>query len=97
MPLFKQKEAKRFTYRPRYYKHESDDSPFRIKHKFDDERESTLNPGNLKQRFKRAFNELKKPQEKIVSKRLIIIFLILVMIVLYIIDFDLSIFITKVP
>ncbi len=97
MSLFKQKEAKRFTYKSRYYKHEGGDSPFRIKHKFDDERESTLKQGNIKQRFKRAFNELKKPQEKIVSKRLIIIFLILLLIVLYIIDFDLSIFIPQAP
>lgn len=97
MSLFKQKEAKRFTYKPRYYKHDADDSPFRIKHKFDEERESTLKQGNLKQRFTRALSELKKPQEKTVSKRLLLIFVILLLIVLYIIDFDLSIFIPKAP
>jgi len=95
MGIFKKPKSKKFNFKPRYYKHDGEGSPFDIKHKFDDQR-TTANPvSGLKGKFTSAFNELKKPQEKKVIIRLLIIIAILLLLFLYIIDFDLSIFKTK--
>jgi len=92
MGVFKKQQNKKFNYQARFYKNEGEGSPFSIKHKFDEERKTTSSPSGIKGRFVSAFDELKYPQEKIVSKRLVIIIAILVLIFLFIIDFDLSIF-----
>lgn len=95
MGILKKPKNKRFNYKPRFLKHDGEGSPFDIKHKFDDQR-TTANPASgLKGRFNAAFNDLKRPQEKKVIIRLVIIMAILILIFLYIIDFDLSIFKTK--
>lgn len=92
MGIIKKRQNKKFNYKPRYYKHDGEGSPFSIKHKFDSERK-TVNPATgLKSKFTNAFNELKSPQEKRVITTIFIIIAVLVLISLYIIDFDLSIF-----
>lgn len=92
MGVFKKQENKKFNYQPRFYQNEGEGSPFSIKHKFDKERKTTNTPAGIKGRFVSAFDEFKQPQEKIVSKRLVIIIAVLLLIFLFIIDFDLSIF-----
>ncbi|ARV10522.1 riboflavin synthase subunit beta [Winogradskyella sp. PC-19] len=89
MGLLKTKKNKRYNYTPRYYKGEG--SPYELKHKFDDYRK-TINPAKgIKGKFNAAFEDYKDRDEK-VNKRVFIIVGILVLIFLFIIDFDLSIF-----
>jgi len=88
MGLFKLRKNKKFNYEPRYYK--GDSSPFEIKHKFDDQR-VTIQKTNLKGKFKNAINDVKNSDRQ-TNSRIGIILLILVFIVLWFIDFDLSIF-----
>ncbi len=92
MGIFRKQQNKRFNYQSRFYENESEGSPFDIKHKFDEHRNTAQPPSGLKARFNAAFNELKSPSEKKVRTRLLIIIAILLLIFLYIIDFDLSIF-----
>lgn len=88
MGLFKLRKNKKFNYEPRYYKGES--SPFEIKHKFDDYR-VTIQKTNLKGKFKNALEDVKNSDRQ-TNSRIGIILLILVFVVLWFIDFDLSIF-----
>jgi hypothetical protein len=88
MGLFKLRKNKKFNYEPRYYKGES--SPFEIKHKFDDQR-VTIQKTNLKGKFKNALSDAKNSDRQ-TNRRIGIILLILVFVVLWFIDFDLSIF-----
>lgn len=92
MGIFNKRSNKKFNYKPRFYKYEGEGSPFSMKHKFDEERKTTNSSSGIKAKLVSAFDELRSPQEKKVSKRLVYIILILVLIFLYIIDFDLSIF-----
>lgn len=88
MGLFKLRKNKKFNYEPRFYK--GDSNPFEIKHKFDDQR-VTIQKTNLKGKFKNALNDVKNSDRQ-TSSRIGIILLILVFVVLWFIDFDLSIF-----
>ncbi len=92
MGIFRKSSSKRFSYKPRYYKYDGEGSPFDIKHKFDDHRKTANPTKGLKGKFNSALSELKSPQEKKVTYRIVIIILILLLLFLYIIDFDLSIF-----
>lgn len=89
MGLFKLKKNKRFNYKPRFYKGVG--NPFELKHKFEDQR-TTVEKNNLKKTFKLALNDLKSYDIK--SLRIIIIVsFLLSLLFLFIIEFDLTIFI----
>ena len=89
MGLFKLKNNKRFNYKPRFYKGVG--NPFELKHKFEDQR-TTVEKINLKKTFKIALNDLKSYDIK--SLRIIIIVsFLLSLLFLFIIEFDLTIFI----
>ncbi len=88
MGIIKRKN-KKFEYQPRYYKGEG--NPFEIKHKFDQFRTTTGNK-NLKEKFSNAMQDLPGTSTKQTNKTILIIIGILVFIFLYLIDFDLSIF-----
>ena len=88
MGLFKLRKNKKFNYEPRFYK--GDSSPFEIKHKFDDHR-VTIQKTNLKGKFKNALEDVKNSDRQ-TNSRIGIILLVLVFVVLWFIDFDLSIF-----
>lgn len=89
MGLFKLKKNKRFNYKPRFYKGVG--NPFELKHKFEDQR-TTVEKNNLKKTFKIALNDLKSYDTK--SLRIIIIVsFLLSLLFLFIIEFDLTIFI----
>ena len=85
---FLKRTNKKFDYQPRFYKGEG--SPFKIEHKLDQFRTTTGKNKGIKGKFSDAFDDLKK-SDKSVNKTLIYIIAILVLIFLYIIDFDLSI------
>lgn len=86
---FLRRTHKKFEYQPRYYKGEG--NPFKIEHKLDQFRTTAGKNKSIKGKFNDAINDLKNP-DKSVNKTLLIIISILVLIFLYIIDFDLSIF-----
>ena len=86
---FLKRTHSKFDYQPRYYKGEG--NPYKIEHKLDQFRTTTGKNKGLKAKFSDAFYDLKN-SDKSVNKTLIIIIAILVLIFLYIIDFDLSIF-----
>ena len=92
MGMLKLRKNKRYDYTPRYYKKEGEGSPFDIKHKFDEHRKTVGDNSGLKSKFNNAIGELKEPKSLEVNKRILIIAGVLIFIFLYIIDFDLSIF-----
>ncbi|QTE23469.1 riboflavin synthase subunit beta [Polaribacter cellanae] len=86
---FLKRTNKKFDYQPRYYKGEG--NPFKIEHKLDQFRKTAGKNKGIKGKFNDAFDDLKN-SDKSVNKTLLIIIAVLVLIFLYIIDFDLSIF-----
>jgi len=93
MGLMKLKKNKRYNYKPQYYKGEG--SPFEVKHKFDDQR-TTVNPAKgIKGKFNAAIDDYRHNQDDSVNKRVFIIVAVLVLLFLFIIGFDLSIFLPK--
>ena len=86
---FLKRTHNKFDYQPRYYK--GDGNPYKIEHKLDQFRTTTGKNKGLKAKFSDAFYDLKN-SDKSVNKTLFIIIAVLVLIFLYIIDFDLSIF-----
>ncbi|MDX6746143.1 riboflavin synthase subunit beta [Polaribacter sp. PL03] len=87
---FLKRTNKKFDYQPRYYKGEG--NPFKIEHKLDQFRTTAGKNKGIKGKFGDAIDDLKNPDIK-TNKTLLIIIGALVFIFLYIIDFDLSIFI----
>lgn len=92
MGLFKTRPNKRFDYTPRYYDKEGEGSPFEIKHKFDEYRKATANTKGLKTKLNNAMDDMKSNPDQGANRRVLIIAGILVLIFLFVIGFDLSIF-----
>ena len=82
---------KKYNYTPRYFDDKGEGSPYEIKHKFDDYR-TTVGKQGLKTKLNNALSDLKGEKDKEANRRIFIIAAILVLIFLFIIDFDLSIF-----
>ncbi|WP_053975556.1 hypothetical protein [Mangrovimonas xylaniphaga] len=94
MGIFSLKKNKKFEYTPRYYKGEG--SPYELKHKFDDYRQTVGNNRGLKTKVNNALEDYKNnPDTMGANQRVLIIVGILILIFLIIIDFDLSIFFSK--
>jgi hypothetical protein len=92
MAIFKTRKNKKFSYTPRHYKANGEGSPFEIKHKFEDYRKTVGPTGGLKSKFVTAWDELKNSPDRAANRRVLIIVAILVLIFLFVIEFDLSIF-----
>ncbi len=88
--FLKLKRNRSFDYTPRYYKGEG--NPFKIEHKLDKFRSTAHTQRGLKNKLFSAMDDLKTKGDKNIKLRFWIIFAILVLIFLFIIDFDLSIF-----
>lgn len=95
MGLLKLRKNKKFSYTPRYYDNKGEGSPYEIKHKFDDYRKTVGNNSGLKTKFVNAIDDYKNNPDKQANRRILIIVGVLVLIFLFIIDFDLSIFFSK--
>lgn len=95
MSIFGSRKNKKFSYIPRHFDDKGEGSPFEIKHKFDDYRKTVGNNSGLKTKFNNALDDLKESPDRQVNRRILIIVSILILIFLYIIDFDLSIFFSK--
>jgi len=87
---FLKRKNKKFEYTPRFYKGEG--NPYKIGHKFDEFRTTVGKSKGLKSKFTNAIEESKNSKNKGFNKTILIIVAILTLIFLYIIDFDLSIF-----
>jgi len=92
MALIKKRTNKKFDYKPRFFEKEGEGSPFAMKHKFEEFRNTINPPTGVKGKFNAAYNDFKSSPDNGVKKRMLLIIGVLVLIVLYIIDFDLSIF-----
>ena len=92
MGILKSKSNKKFSYSPRYYDDKGKGNPFEIHPKFDDFRKATVDNKGLANKFKTAWADLEEKSDRKTNTRLYIIIAILLLIFLFIIDFDLSIF-----
>lgn len=90
MGIFKQRKNKRYNYTPRFYKGEG--SPYELKHKFDDYRKTAAPAKGLKGKFNQAIDDYKYNPDQSANRRVLIIIGVLILIFLFIIDFDLTIF-----
>jgi len=89
------RKNKKYSYTPRYYDDKGEGNPFKIEHKLDQYRTSMDSRTGLKGKFSRAMDDFRSATDVEAKRRFLIIFAILIFIVLYIIDFDLSIFFGK--
>ncbi len=94
MGILKTRKNKKFSYTPRYFDDKGEGSPFEIKHKFDDQRTTIGNNSGLKTKLNNALDDYKNP-DKEANRRILIIVGVLILVFLFIIDFDLSIFFSK--
>jgi len=91
MGILSTRKNKKFNYKPQYYKGEG--NPFELKHKFDDFRVTAGSNKGLKTKFNNAIDDYKHNQDTSgANRRVAIIIGILILVFLFIIDFDLSIF-----
>lgn len=88
----KLRKNKKYSYKPRYFDDKGEGNPFKIEHKLDRFRTTAEGQGGLKTRWNRAFADMKRQGDTNLRLRFWIILAILLLIVLYILDFDLSIF-----
>ncbi|MBL4891593.1 MAG: hypothetical protein JKX91_07175 [Rhizobiaceae bacterium] len=91
MSIFKLRKNKKFDYTPRYFDDKGEGNPFEIKHKFDDYR-TTLDNYSFKAKLNNGLADLKGKKNKESNRRILIIIAALILIFLFFIDFDLSIF-----
>ena len=92
MGLIGKRKNKKFNYKPRHFEHEGEGSPFSIEHKFDKFRTTVGDNKSLRGKFKTAWGEFRETSDKNTRMRLLIIIGVLLLIFLFIIEFDLSIF-----
>lgn len=92
MGILKRQSNKKFDYSPRFYDNGGEGSPFEIKQRFDDHRTTITSSGNIVKRFKRAWADYRDNENRKANRRTIYIAAVLVLIFLFLIDFDLSIF-----
>lgn len=86
------RKNRKFEYNPRFYESKDKPNPFKIEPKFDQFR-STLKPTRgLKGKINSALDDAKRQGDRNIKIRMVIILAILVLMFLFIIDFDLSIF-----
>ncbi len=89
---FIKRTNKKFDYKPRYYKSDKDGSPFKMEGRFDGYRSTLSSNGGLKKRFTTAWDELQESKKGGYNITIIIIAAVLILLFLWMIDFDLSIF-----
>ncbi|TDQ29334.1 riboflavin synthase subunit beta [Zeaxanthinibacter enoshimensis] len=91
----KLRKNKKFDYSPRYFDDKGEGSPFKIEHRLDKYRTTVDSPGGIRGRWNQAMSDMKNAGDRNLKWRFYIILTILILIFLYIIDFDLSIFYTQ--
>jgi hypothetical protein len=92
--LFKLRKNRRYNYTPRYYKGKEGGNMYEFNSKFSKYRD-TYNSNDLGQQWKELRMQMRTSKNRSLSLRLLSIILVLVFLALYILDFDLSLFIPK--
>ncbi|HEA31371.1 MAG TPA: riboflavin synthase subunit beta [Leeuwenhoekiella sp.] len=92
MGILKTRKNKKYSYSPRHY--QGGANPYKLEPKFDKYRKSTLQNKGLKGKFTTAWDDFKHNPDKKANRMVLIILAILIFAFLYIIDFDLSIFLS---
>jgi len=87
---FLKRSNKKFDYKPRYYKGEG--NPYQLTHKFDKFRTTIGKNKGIKNKFSSAIDEFKNTKNGGFNSTILILIGIFILIFLFIIDFDLSIF-----
>ena len=90
--FLKLRRNREFDYRPRYYKGDKEGNPYKIEYKFDQFRSTVGSNRGLKTKFNNVLADSKRAGDRNMRLRLVSIVLVLTLVFLYIIDFDLSIF-----
>ncbi|MEH6538068.1 MAG: riboflavin synthase subunit beta [Psychroserpens sp.] len=91
MGILSTRKNKKYNYQPRYYKGEG--NPYELKHKFDDFRVTVGSNKGMKSKLNNAVDDYKYNADKTgANRRIMIIIAALILVFLFIIDFDLSIF-----
>ena len=90
--LFRLRKNRRYNYTPRYFDGKEVNNVYDFDSKFSKYRE-TFNRNDFGQQWKSKRVEMRVHSNRQLSTRLIIIISLLIFLVLYILDFDLSIFI----
>ena len=92
MGMLKSRKNKKYGYEPRYFNDNGEGNPYQIEHKFDKFRTTVGSKSGLKSKFTAVLAELKTSSDKRSNKIVLLIFSIFILIFLFIIEFDLSIF-----
>ncbi len=92
MGMLKSRKNKKYGYEPRYFDNNGEGNPYQIEHKFDKFRTTVGSKSGLKSKFTTVLEELKTSSDKRSNKVVLLIFSIFILIFLFIIEFDLSIF-----
>ena len=92
MGVFKTRKNKKFSYAPRYW--EGEGSPFQLEQRFDKYRNTVGQNKNLKQKMNAAWDDLRSDSEtnQGTNRRVMVIAAVLLLVFLYLINFDISIF-----
>ncbi|MFT4851243.1 MAG: hypothetical protein ACI83B_003808 [Sediminicola sp.] len=92
MGILNTRKNKKFGYQPRYFDDKGEGNPFEIEHKFDKFRSTVGSNTGIKGKFVNAWDDIKDSSSRGTNKTILVIVAVLVLFFLYIIDFDLSIF-----
>ncbi len=92
MGILKTRKNKKFNYTPRYYNSDKEGSPFDIEHKFDKFRSTVGNNRGWKAKFNNVLEDIRNGSDRRANRTIFIIVAIFILIFLFIIDFDLTIF-----
>ncbi len=91
----KLRKNKKYNYTPRYFDDKGEGSPFKIQHKLDRFRSTVETPKGIKSKLNQAMSDFRRGGDQHYKLRMLIILAVLIFIFLYIIDFDLSIFVNN--
>jgi len=89
--FFKQRQNRRYNYTPRYFKGKKDENPFDFDSPFSKFRDMP-NSNDFGAHWREARSQSRNRGNRGVSKPFLLILSVLVLLALYVLDFDLSIF-----
>lgn len=86
---------KKFEYAPRYFDDKGEGSPFKMEPRFDKYRSTVNAPRGLKGKIGNAMTDVRREGDRNLKIRMAVILAVLILVVLFILDFDLSIFLPR--
>ncbi len=86
------RKNRQFEYNPRFYDNKEKPNPYKIEPKFDQFRSTLHTSRGLKSKINNALADAKRKGDRNIKIRMVVILALLILVFLYIIDFDLSIF-----